>query len=148
MGRGRRGKMSASETWTVDGETDEQFLTRVRAERAKRKADAAAAAEAAKPKLIAAIPPKMADAIKANPTSLRLSVRAEDETVVVDRPRRTEVIEVMDEPTVDGRLRRAWRTDCATGERSVIEFEGGYRQPNLVAHVYDPFAALKGSEND
>jgi hypothetical protein len=139
--------MSASETWTVDGETDEEFLTRVRAERAKRKADAAAAAEAAKPKLIATIPPKIADAIKANPTSLRLSVRAEDETVVVDRPRRTEVMEVL---AVDaqGRPSRVARFECATGERSVLEYSNGYRQPSGAVHQYDPLAALKGDGND
>jgi hypothetical protein len=124
-------------------ETDEEFLARLVKRRAERKAAAAAAAEAAKPKIVASVSPKMAEAIKHNPGSLRVSAKAEDETVVVDRPRRTEIIEVMDEPTVDGRLRRAWRTDCATGERSVIEFEGGYRQPNVVAHVYDPLAALK-----
>lgn len=98
--------------------------------------------------VVASVSPKMAEAIKANPESLRLHAKAEDETTVVDRPRRTEIIEVMDEPTVDGKLRRAWRTDCATGERSVIEFVGGYRQPNTVQHVYDPLAASKGSEND
>jgi hypothetical protein len=86
----------------------------------------------------------MAAAIKANPESLRLNARDADGPVI-DRPRRTEIIEVMDEPTVDGRLRRAWRTDCATGERSVVEFEGGYRAPNVVAHVYDPLDALKGN---
>jgi hypothetical protein len=133
--------MSASETRTE--ETDEEFLARLRVNRAKRKAAAGAAAEAAKPRVIATVSPKMAEAIKANAGSLRVSAKGADDTVVVDRPRRTEIIEVMDEPTVDGRLRRAWRTDCATGERSVIEFEGGYRQPNVVAHVYDPLAALK-----
>jgi hypothetical protein len=30
----------------------------------------------------------------------------------------------------------------------VIEFVDGYRQANVVAHVYDPLAALKGNEND
>jgi hypothetical protein len=109
------------------------------------RAEKKAAAEAAKPKIVATVSPKIAEAIKHDPTSLRISARAADDTVVVDRPRRTEVIEVMDEPTVDGRLRRAWRTDCATGERSVIEFVGGYRQPPGAVHVYDPFAALKGN---
>jgi hypothetical protein len=139
--------MSANEPQTLNGETDEQFLARLAARRAKRKAEAAAAAEAAKPKIVATVSEKMAAAIKANPESLRLNAKDADGPVI-DRPRRTEIIEVMDEPTVDGRLRRAWRTDCATGEKSVVEFEGGYRQPNLVAHVYDPLAALKRNEND
>jgi hypothetical protein len=130
--------MSASDTstWTVNGETDEEFLARLEKIRAK-------VEEEAKPKIVATVSPKMAEAIKANPGSLRLNAKDADDRPVIDRPRRTEIIEVMDEPTVDGRLRRAWRTDCATGERSVIEFEGGYRQPNTVAHIYDPLAALK-----
>jgi hypothetical protein len=138
--------MSASETRTE--ETDKEFLARLARRRAERKAAAEAAAEAAKPRVIATVSPKMAEAIKANPASLRLNAKDADDTPVIDRPRRTEVIEVMDEPTVDGKLRRAWRTDCATGERSVIEFVDGYRQPNVVAHVYDPLAGLKETGND
>ena len=121
-------------------EPDDVFLARLDEIRAK-------AEEAAKPKIIASVSPKMAAAIKANPASLRLNAKDADGPVI-DRPRRTEIIEVMDEPTVDGKLTRAWRTDCATGERSVIEFAGGYRQPNVVKHVYDPLAALKENEND
>jgi hypothetical protein len=117
-------------------EPEEEFLARLDAIRAK-------AEEAAKPKIIASVSPKMAEAIKANPGSLRLNAKDADDGPVIDRPRRTEIIEVMDEPTVDGRLRRAWRTDCATGEWSVIEFVDGYRQPPGAAHVYDPLAALK-----
>jgi hypothetical protein len=118
-------------------EPDDVFLARLEKIRAK-------AEEEKKPKIVASVSAKMAEAIKHDPTSLRLSARGADETTVVDRPRRTEVIEVMDEPTVDGKLRRMWRTDCATGERSVIELVDGYRQPNLVESVYDPYAALKG----
>lgn len=112
------------------------FLARLEEIRAR-------ADEAAKPKIVASVSQKMAEAIKANPASLRLNAKDADDTPVIDRPRRTEIIEVMDEPTVDGKLRRAWRTDCATGERSVIEFVDGYRQPTGAAHVYDPLAALK-----
>jgi hypothetical protein len=117
-------------------EPDDVFLARLEEIRAR-------ADEAAKPKIVASVSQKMAEAIKANPGSLRLNAKDADDTPVIDRPRRTEIIEVMDEPTVDGRLRRAWRTDCATGERSVIEFVDGYRQPPGAAHVYDPLAALK-----
>ena len=117
-------------------EPDDVFLARLEEIRAR-------ADEAAKPKIVASVSQKMAEAIKANPGSLRLNAKDADDTPVIDRPRRTEVIEVMDEPTVDGKLRRAWRTDCATGERSVIEFVDGYRQPPGAAHVYDPLAALK-----
>ena len=55
-----------------------------------------AAAEAAKPKVVASVSPQMAEAIKSNPTSLRLSVNVADEPAVVDRPRRTEVLEVLE----------------------------------------------------
>ena len=102
---------------------------------------------AAPVEVVATVSPKMAEAIKANPESLRLHARAEDETFVVDRPRRTEVMEVL-EVDREGRPSRVARFECATGERSVLEYVGGYRQPNTVAHVYDPLAALKGNEND
>lgn len=138
--------MSASEP---DRETDEEFLARIDAIRAKAEAEKAARVEAAKPKLVVSIPPPMAEAIKANPTTLRVSARATDEVTVVDRPRRMEVIEVIPhEPTVDGRLTRAWRTDCVTGERSVIEYVNGYRQPAGVVHEYDPLAGLRRREDD
>ena len=117
-------------------EPDDVFLARLEEIRAR-------ADEAAKPKIVASVSQKMAEAIKANPGSLRLNAKDADDRPVIDRPQRTEIIEVMDEPTVDGKLRRAWRTDCATGERSVIEFVDGYRQPPGAAHVYDPLAALK-----
>jgi hypothetical protein len=111
------------------------------------RAEKKAAAEAAKPKVVATVSPKMAEAIKANPTSLRVSAKGADETVVVDRPRRTEVMEVV-EVDAGGRPARVRRFDCASGETSVLEYVGGYRQPPGAVHVYDPFAALKGNEND
>jgi hypothetical protein len=116
---------------------------RLAAIRARRKA----AEEAAKPKIVATVSPKMAEAIKHDPTSLRISAKAEDETVVVDRPRRTEVMEVL-EVDAQGRPSRVARFECATGERSVLEYVEGYRQPNVVLSVYDPLAALKGNGND
>jgi hypothetical protein len=123
-------------------ETDEEFLAR----RARQRA---AKAEAAKPKLIATVSEKMAEAIKANPTSLQLRAKGADEVVeVIDRPRPTEVIQLMDEPTVDGKLTRVLRFDCATGETSVIQLVNGYRQPSGAVHVYDPFAALKENGDD
>jgi hypothetical protein len=128
-------------------EPKEVILARLAAIRARKAAEAAAAAEAAKPKLVASLSEKMAEAIKANPTSLRLSAKAEDETVVVDRPRRSEVLEVL-EVDAQGRPSLARRFDCATGETSELEFVGGYRQPSGAVHVYDPLAALKGNEND
>jgi hypothetical protein len=111
------------------------------------RAEKKAAAEAAKPKVVATVSPKMAEAIKANPGTLRVSAKGADETVVVDRPRRTEMLEVL-EVDREGRPARVARLDCATGERSVLEYVGGYRQPIGAVSVYDPFAELKGNEND
>lgn len=121
---------------------------RLAAIRARKKAAAEEAEEAAKPKVIAAVSPKMAEAIKANPGSFRVSAKGDDDTTVVDRPRRTEVIQVIDEPTVDGRLTRAWRTDCVTGERSVIEFVGGYRQPAGAVSNYNPLDGLRTRDDE
>jgi hypothetical protein len=82
-------------------EPDDVFLARLAAMRAKRKAAKEAAAEGAKPKLVAAVSPEIAEAIKTNPSSLRLSVNRADDIPVVDRPRRTELLEVLE---VDARL--------------------------------------------
>jgi sugar-specific transcriptional regulator TrmB len=102
-----------------------------------------------KPKVevVASVSSKMAEAIKANPTSLRLSVNRPDEIPVVDRPQKVEVMEVL-EVDAQGRPSRVARFECATGERSVIEFVDGYRQPSGAVSVYDPLAALKGDRND
>jgi hypothetical protein len=116
------------------------------AEIRKRKA---AAEEALKPKVIATVSPKVVEAIKHDPESLRVSVSANgaDGAVALDRPRRVEVLEVL-EVDAAGRPSRVRRFDCASGETSVLEFAGGYRQPNTVTHVYDPMAALKEMGND
>jgi hypothetical protein len=97
--------------------------------------------------VVTTVSPKMAQAIKANPESLRLHARAEDETFVVDRPRRTEVMEVL-EVDAWGRPAKVRRFDCASGETSVLDYVDGYRQPSGAAHVYDPLAALKENENE
>jgi hypothetical protein len=120
-------------------EPEEVFLARLEKIDAK-------AAEAAKPKIVAAVSPKMAEAIKTNPGSLRLSARAVDETVVVDRPRRTEVLEVLE--VEEGRPSRVKRLDCMTGEVSVENWVGGYRPPSGAISTYDPFSALKGNDDD
>lgn len=127
-------------------ETDEEFLARLRAKRAARKA-AAEAAEAAKPKpaVVAVVSEKMAEAVRANPASVRLSAKAADDTVVVDRPRRTEMIEVIE--AAEGRALLARRYDCTTNEWSTIEFEGGYRKSGVV-HEYNPLDGLRRREDD
>lgn len=127
-------------------EMEAELLPKLRAIRARK----AAVAEAIKPKLEvrAAITPKMAEAIKANPATLRVSAKASDDTVVIDRPRRTEIIEVLE---VDGATRPAFarRYEAATGEWSTVEFDGGYRRRPGAQSDYDPFArGLKGSNDD
>jgi len=125
-------------------ETDAEFLARLAAIRARKKA----AAEAAKPKLQVTVTPKMAEAVKANPESLRVSAKAEDDTVVIDRPRRTEIIEVT-EVDGQGRPTLARRYETATGGWSTLEFEGGYRKPSGAESNYDPYArGLMRSGND
>jgi hypothetical protein len=128
-------------------EPKEVILARLAAIRARKAAEEEARAEAAKPKIVATVSPKMAEAIKANPSSLRVSAKGAEEVTVVDRPRRTELLEVL-EVDGQGRPSRVQRFDCASGETSELEFVGGYRQPSGAVSVYDPLAALKGNEND
>jgi hypothetical protein len=90
-----------------------------------------------KPAVMAVVSEKLAQAAKANPEGVRVSVRAADDTVVVDRPRRTEVIEVL-EVDGEGRPKVARRIDCTTGEAGMIDFVGGYRQPAGAVSDYDP----------
>jgi hypothetical protein len=72
--------MSASDTSTWPEETDEQFLARLEEIRAR-------ADEAAKPKIVASVSQKMAEAIKANPRSVRCFLCKAKSTVhaVLDR---------------------------------------------------------------
>jgi hypothetical protein len=139
--------MTANDRPRLNEESDEQFLARLAERRARRKAEAAAREEAAKPKVVATVTPKMAEAIKANPGSLRVSAKGADEVPVIDRPRRTEVMEVL-EVDAQGRPSRVARFECATGERSVLDYVAGYRPVGGVISQYDPLAALKGNGND
>lgn len=115
--------------------TDEEFLAMRRARRAAR-------AEAAKPKLEVAVSPKIVEAVKANPTSLRISARAADGTTVIDRPRQTEVIEVL-EVDAEGRPALARRFDVATNAWGLCEYREGYRQPAGAVSDYSPLSALE-----
>ena len=84
-----------------------------------------------KPKVqvTAEVSPKMAEAVKANPASLQVRVYADaaDGTTIVERPRRTEAIEVL---AVDekGRPSLARRHDLVTNEWTTVEFDQGYRR--------------------
>jgi hypothetical protein len=100
-----------------------------------------------KPALMTTVSEKLAAAAKANPESVRVSATAEDETVVVDRPRRSEVLEVL-EVDAEGRPARARRYDTLTGEWGMVDFNQGYRQPAGAVSNYDPLAQLRGDEVD
>jgi hypothetical protein len=136
--------MTSKENPSVELEPEDVFLARLAEIRRQAEARDQAAAEAAKPKVVASVSPQMAEAIKSNPTSLRLSVNVADEPAVVDRPRRTEVLEVL-EVDRQGRPSKVQRFECVTGQMSVLDFVGGYGQQPFVEHVYDPFSGLKGS---
>ena len=98
-----------------------------------------------KPKLqvTAELSPKVAEAVKANPASLQVRVYAEaqDGTAVVERPRRTEAIEVL-EVDGEGRPKLARRHDFATNEWTTVEFDQGYRRSGVVSD-YNPLDRLK-----
>jgi hypothetical protein len=124
-----------------------EFGPRLEALRAKHAARKAAE-EAAKPKpaVVAVVSEKFAEAVKANPASVRLSARAADDTVVVDRPRRTEAIQVL-EVDREGRPALALLHDLATNERHLVEYEGGYRRTGVVSD-YNPMDGLRRREDD
>jgi hypothetical protein len=112
--------------------------------RAKRKA----AAEAAKPKLEITVTPKLAEAVKARPASVQVRVSAEaaDGTTVIERARRTEMIEVVE--VRDARPSLVRRLDLETNEWSTIEFVEGYRPQSGTQSDYNPLDGLRRSEDD
>ena len=99
----------------------------------------------AKPKpkqaVVAVVSDKLADAARANPESVRVSARSEDDTIVVDRPRRTEVLEVL-EVDAEGRPAVARRYDVTTGAWGIVEFSEGYRGHRGAVHDYHPLSRL------
>jgi hypothetical protein len=112
------------------------------AQQREKKLEAERLAAKPKPALVATVSEQLAAKAKANPDKVRISVSGDDNTVVVDRPRRTEVIEVF-EVDSEGRPARARRYDALTGEWGTVEFDQGYRQPNGTVSEYDPLAALR-----
>ncbi len=96
--------------------------------------------------LVADVSEKVAEAAKANPESVRVSAKAADDTVVMERVRRHEMLEVL-EVDAQGRPAAARRIDAETGERSIVEFVEGYRAPSGVVHQYDPMAALRRGDD-
>jgi hypothetical protein len=100
----------------------------------------------AKPTVVAEVSEKVAAAARANPESVMAAARATDDTVVVERARRSEVIDVL-EVDAQGRPAVAWRVDAATGERGIVQFVEGYRQPSAAVHAYDPLKGLGRSDD-
>jgi phenylpyruvate tautomerase PptA (4-oxalocrotonate tautomerase family) len=97
--------------------------------------------------LVADVSEKVAEAARANPESVRVSAKAADDTVVVERVRRHEMLEVL-EVDAQGRPAAARRVDVETGERSIVEFVEGYRPSSGVVHAYDPMAGLRHGGSD
>jgi hypothetical protein len=130
-------------------ETDEEFLARLAVLRAKKKAEKLAAEEAAKPQLTLKVSPQIAEAVKADPRSVRVAARVE-ETSLIQRP---EVMEVVEPLEVDGcTVRRAQITTYRTGEErptvGVVEFTHGYRRPAGAVSDYQPLDALRRPEDE
>jgi hypothetical protein len=94
-----------------------------------------------KPRIELEVSPRIAEAVKAAPQSVRVSARAE-EMALVERARPTEIIQVL-EVDEAGRPKLSRRVDCSTGEASLVEYREGYRQGPGAHHEYDPLAALK-----
>jgi len=98
-----------------------------------------------RPALVTPVSPKLLEAVKANPGSVRVTAKAEDGTTVIERPRRSDVVEVL-EADAQGRATRARSYDPTTGEHGTIEYEGGYRRPAGAVSNYNPLDGLKGGE--
>ena len=99
-----------------------------------------------KPTVVAEVSEKVAAAARANPDSVRVAAKAADDTVVVERAKRTEVLDVL-EVDAQGRPSVAWRTDVETGQRSIMQFAEGYRAPSGAVHAYDPMKGLGRSDD-
>jgi hypothetical protein len=99
-----------------------------------------------RPTVVAEVSEKVAAAARANPDSVRVAARAVDDTVVVERAKRTEVLDVL-EVDAQGRPAVAWRTDLETGQRSIMQFAEGYRAPSGTVHAYDPLAGLRRNDD-
>ncbi len=87
------------------------------------------------PAVVAEVSEKFAEAVKGNPEGVRLSVRAKDETVVVERPRRSEVVQVQ----VQGRLTGVWDQEASGGFGTINGRGSTYPgERDNVARDWDP----------
>ena len=96
-----------------------------------------------KPALSLDVSERTAANARARPDAVRVVTTGEDNTTFIDRPRRTEVLEVL-EVDGQGRPALAQRYDALTGEWSVTEFDQGYRRPGSAVSDYDPMSRLRG----
>jgi hypothetical protein len=98
-----------------------------------------------KPAVVATVSEKFAEAVQANPEGVRLSVRAKDDTVVVERPRRSNVVDVIE--VEEGRPKLVRTYDAESGH-GVDEYKDGYgpsyHPKGGAVHSYNPLDALKG----
>jgi hypothetical protein len=94
-----------------------------------------------KPRIELEVSPRIAEAVKADPQSVRVSAKNEG-VGLVERARPTEIIQVL-EVDEAGRPKLSRRVDCVTGEASLVEYRDGYRPGPGAQHEYDPMAALK-----
>jgi len=102
------------------------------------------AAEAAKPKRALIVSEKFAEAAKAYPEDVRLSARTSNDEFMIERPRRTEIIDVL-EVDAEGRPAVGRRHDLLTGEKGVVGMTNGYYGAGKsgAVHEYDPLSALR-----
>ncbi len=128
-------------------ETDEEFLARLAARRAKKKAEKLAAEEAAKPRLVLPVSQETAERVRARPESVRISTVREDAIPVVERVRVREIVQVL-EVDAQGRPKLARHIDCSTGEPGIVEYRDGYRQGPGVVSDYNPMDGLRRSVDD
>ena len=123
-------------------ETDEEFLARLAARRAKKNAEKLAAEEAAKPRLVLPVSQETAERVRRRPESVRLSTVREDAVPVAERVQVKEIVQVL-EVDAQGRPKLARHVDCSTGEAGFVDYRDGYRQAPGAMSDYNPMDGLR-----
>ena len=110
--------------------------------------------------MVAPVSDRMAKAIEANPTSLRLGAQAEDGVYFVERPdeRRPRSQVVVVEVDEEGRPKLVGQWEPTTNGFGTVRWEGGYGPPTPgtkaeeiragARHEYNPLDALRGRDDD
>jgi hypothetical protein len=94
-----------------------------------------------KPQITAEVSPQTAEAVKANPQSLRLSAHSADGVTVIDRPRLFSVLEVL-EVDAQGRPPLGRSYDPATNSYAFVRYAAGYQRDGL-ERDYNPIARFE-----